>query len=73
MKKKRVQWLFLFYSIVCHLPYIIPALNRIEPKLAGVPFTVYSAFLWMLLCCCLLMWLSKNVWDSYDGGEEAGK
>lgn len=67
MKKKFAQWLFPIYSVCCLLPYFIPALNSIEPKIAGIPFTVYSIFIWMGLCCVLLNWLSRNVWDSYDG------
>lgn len=70
MKKKHAQWLFPFYSVCCLLPYFVPALNSIEPKIAGIPFTVYSINIWMLLCCFLLNWLSRHVWDSYDGGEE---
>lgn len=68
--KKYAQWLFLVFSIGCLLPYFIPALNQLEPRLFGIPFTVWSAQLWMLLCCILLKWLSLNVWDTYDGGEE---
>jgi Protein of unknown function (DUF3311). len=70
MQKKNVQWLFLVYAIVCLFPYFIPALNQVDPKILGVPFTVYSINIWMALCCILLNWLSKNVWDSYTGGEE---
>lgn len=72
-KKKNVQWLFLVYSIGCLLPYFIPALNQIEPKLFGIPFTLYSIYIWMGLCCVLLNWLSHHVWDSYDGEEEDTK
>lgn len=67
---KKLQWLFLAYAIVCHLPYFIPALNQIEPKLAGIPFTVWSVEFWMLLCCCMLAFFSKRIWDSYDGEED---
>lgn len=70
MQKKNVQWLFLVYAIVCLFPYFIPALNQVDPKFLGIPFTVYSINIWMALCCILLNWLSKNVWDSYTGGEE---
>lgn len=69
-KRKQVQWLFLVYSVVCLLPYFIPTLNQLEPKIVGIPFTVWSIHIWMLLCCLLLNWLSKHVWDTYDGGEE---
>lgn len=67
VKKKHMQWLFLVFSIGCLLPYFIPALNQLEPRIFGIPFTVWSVNLWMLLCCGLLKWLSLNVWDTYDG------
>lgn len=63
---KKSQWLFLIYAIGCHLPYFIPALNQIEPKLAGIPFTLWSIEIWLFLCCGLLFFFSRNVWDSYD-------
>ena len=70
MKKKYALWLFLVYAIACHLPFFVPALNQLEPSIIGIPFTVWSIHVVMLLCCLLLYWLSKNVWDTYDGGEE---
>lgn len=71
MKKKNAAWLFLVYAIGCLLPYFIPALNSVDPKIAGIPFTVYSIFFWMFLCCVLLNWLSRKVWDGYDNEEVA--
>lgn len=63
-------WLFLVYAIGCLAPYFIPVLNQTDPWILGIPFTVYSIFIWMGLCCALLNYLSKHVWDSYDDDEK---
>jgi len=70
MNKKKTLWLFLIYAIGCLTPYFIPALNQVEPWICGIPFTVYSIFIWMAFCCGLLNYLSKHVWDSYDDNEK---
>lgn len=67
---KKIQWLFIIFPIGSLLPYFIPALNSISPKIAGIPFTVWSIELWLFLCCLFLLFCSRNVWDSYDGEEE---
>lgn len=71
--KKLGPWLFYLYCVLCAAPYFVPALNRLEPKLFGIPFTI--TYVWVLvgLCCWLLYYLAKNVWDSYTPDEDGGK
>ncbi|GHV45034.1 hypothetical protein FACS1894204_03210 [Synergistales bacterium] len=67
--RKIAQWCFGVYCLLCISPYFISALNTIEPKLYGIPFTVWSALLLVLAGCLLMFFFSKFVWDSYTGNE----
>lgn len=70
MDKRKFQWLFLVYALGCLLPYFVPALNSVNPMLAGIPFTVVTIELWMLCGNLLLNWLSRHVWDPFSTDEE---
>lgn len=74
MKKgnKKANWLFGLYCFLCITPFLVPALNRIEPWFLGMPFNVWSVLLLAFLCCCLIKYLSVHVWDSYDAHDEEG-
>ncbi len=58
--------LFLIYSILCHAPYFVGALNQVYPKFIGVPLTVWFPFLLVVACCYLLYWASRNIVDGYE-------
>lgn len=68
--KKIAPWLFGVYCLLCISPYFISAFNTIAPRLFGIPFTVWSIWLLVGLCCWLLRYLSNHVWESYDGPAE---
>jgi hypothetical protein len=58
------------YLLVCLAPYFIDGLNSITPKLFGVPFTVWSILVVVVLYCIFLFYMSKNVWYHYDDEEQ---
>gem|GEM_PF-1781947 len=72
MFKKISPWLFGLYCFLCIAPFLIPGLNRIEPMVFGIPFTVWYVFVLAFLCCLLIKYLSVHVWKGYDREEEQG-
>ena len=71
--KKIAPWLFGVYCILCVTPFFIPALNVLHPRLFGIPFTVWSVWVLVGLCCLLLRYLSRHVWETYDGPDAEKK
>ncbi|GHS97328.1 hypothetical protein AGMMS50276_17190 [Synergistales bacterium] len=65
-KRTLLHWIMLPYCLYCLSPYFISALNQIEPKLLGFPFTVWPFLLIVVICCFYLNYMSKVYWDSYD-------
>lgn len=72
-KKTVVMWVVtLLYSLAIFLPYLVPAFNELNPKLFGMPFTVWWSWLAVALyCVCLFIWSRNGFFTSYDNdGEE---
>lgn len=73
MTKEKLSFIVLLaYFILCISPYFVNALNQINPKIFGIPFTVWSGLLIVTVFCFYLLYLSKNVWYSYDNDERRG-
>lgn len=58
--------IMVVYLVVCLSPYFINSFNQIAPKLGGIPFTVWSILVVVLLFCVFLYYMSKFVWFHYD-------
>lgn len=64
---KLIFWICVVMWGTMLLPYVIPALNTIEPKIAGLPFTVIWQYLILAFHIALCFYCSKYVWDPFDG------
>lgn len=52
------------------LPYLVPVLNTIEPKILGLPFTVFWQYLLYILHLILCIVCKKCIWDPFETEEE---
>lgn len=51
------------------MPYFIPQLNKLDPVIIGLPFTIFWQYMIILLHLILCVFSSKYVWDDFNGGE----
>ena len=54
-------WAFVF------LPYFIPSLNVLSPRILGLPFTVFWQYFAIAVHIVVLVLANKYVWDAFDG------
>lgn len=55
------------------LPFFIPALNRIDPKVLGLPFVVFWQYALIAAHIVLLVFSAYKVWDPFDAVETEEK
>ncbi|MGH8461371.1 MAG: DUF3311 domain-containing protein [Stenotrophobium sp.] len=60
MTAKRVFWLLLLLGIVA-VSLWVPLYNRVEPRLAGIPFFYWFQFVWIVVsgACTALAYRSR--------------
>lgn len=60
---------FTFMGIVWLLylaPFFVPVLNQLEPRLFGLPFTVWFMWIVIVVSWVIAIWSSKKVWDPFE-------
>lgn len=61
----------IFCWLMDSLPFFIPAMNTIEPKILGLPFVVVWQGLWIVIVLGICIFATANIWDNFDAnGEE---
>lgn len=75
---KHLTGKFVFFSVVgiwilAVLPFFVPAINSIEPRILGLPFVVVWEFIVLALHILLVVVSALYVWDTFDKEEWAVK
>ena len=65
--------LFGIYIFLVFTPFMFNWLNQIEPRLVGMPFTVWSVHALIIVGCILVYWGSIKAWGSFDDYQKEGK
>ena len=52
--------------ILIWLPFFVPAINKIEPRVLGLPFIVVYDIVIIALHTALLIFAKQFVWDTFD-------
>ncbi len=69
---KKYVILFAIYTFLVFSPFMFDGLNQIEPRLFGMPFTVWSIHAVIAAGCVLVYWGSVKAWDSFDDYHKKG-
>ena len=62
MSKKTFAIFMVFYTLMCHAPFFVPALNKVTPWLGFLPFTLWSALALNLIGCIVMYIASRSTW-----------
>jgi hypothetical protein len=54
------------------LPFFIPALNTLTPKVLGLPFVVFWQYFLITLHFILCVVCAVCVWDPFDANQKGG-
>ncbi len=54
------------------LPYFVPSLNTLTPKILGLPFVVFWQYALIALHIILCIVCKRYVWDTFDAHDDQG-
>lgn len=73
MKLTKIYIILLcVYTFLVFTPFMFDGLNQIEPRVLGMPFTVWSVHALIIAGCALVYWGSKSAWSSFDDYHKKG-
>lgn len=61
----------ILWILLC-LPFFVPALNTLEPRILGIPFIVFYDFVLYAAHIALMFLAKRYAWDEFTADSQEG-